>query len=285
MRIDILTIFPEFFASPLKEGIVRRALAAGKVAIGVRDIRAHATDRHATTDDRPFGGGEGMVMKPGPLAAAIRAARAGDAAARVVYMGPHGRTYDQRLAEELARESHLVLVCGRYEGIDERIRRHFVDEEISIGDYILTGGELAAMVVVDSVVRLLPGVLGCPASAARETFTSGLLKHPQYTRPRVFEGIPVPEVLLSGDHRAVAEWRLVESVRRTVRLRPDLLLRHVFSPDEVRSLRRHGLWAEVAALGAVEGPASVDEPSVPHGPEHRQESGAAPPGDHQTRTG
>ena len=166
-------------------------------------------------------------------------------------MGPHGRTYDQRMAEELAGESHLVLLCGRYEGIDERIRRHFVDEEISIGDYILTGGELAAMVVVDSVVRLLPGVLGCPESAARETFTSGLLKHPQYTRPRVFEGMAVPEVLLSGDHRAVAEWRFVESVRRTVRLRPDLLRRYAFSPAEIRLLQRHGVWGEVAAVAGV----------------------------------
>ncbi len=248
MRFDVLTIFPEFFSSPLDEGIIRRAVRAGKVAIEIHDIRAFATDRHATTDDRPFGGGEGMVMKPEPLAAAIRAARGGDPAARVIYMGPHGRTYNQRLAEELAAESHLVLVCGRYEGIDERIRRHFVDEEISIGDYILTGGELAAMVVIDSVVRLLPGVLGCPASASRETFTSGLLKHPQYTRPRVFEGMEVPEVLLSGDHRAVAEWRFVESVRRTLRLRPDLLRNYRFSPADIRLLRQHGLWDTVAGL-------------------------------------
>lgn len=247
MRFDVLTIFPALLDSPLQEGIIRRAVRDGKVEIRLHDIRAFATDRHAMTDDRPFGGGEGMVMKPEPLAAAIREVTKGGGA-RVVLLSPRGRQYTQKVAEELAGHPHLVLVCGRYEGIDARIQQRFVDEEISIGDYILTGGELAAMVVIDSVVRLLPGVLGCPESASNDSFSRGLLKYPQYTRPRDFEGMTVPEVLLDGDHGAIARWRFLEAVRETMARRPDLLIDYRFDCDEERQLRRSGLWDAVCAL-------------------------------------
>lgn len=246
MRFDILTIFPELLRSPLEEGIIRRALADGKIRIGIENIRDFATDKHAMTDDRPFGGGEGMVMKPEPLAAAIRHVHRRQPGGHVVFLSPQGRPYDQRLAEELSRRSHLILVCGRYEGIDQRIRERYVDEEVSLGDYILTGGELAALVVVDSVTRLLPGVLGCEDSARNDTFSRGLLKHPQYTRPREFEGMTVPEVLLGGDHAAIEEWRFVESVRQTLSRRQELLAGVAFSPEERRLLKKHGLAAAVA---------------------------------------
>jgi len=247
MHFDILTIFPQLFDSPLQEGIIRRALLGGKVSITVQNIRDFALDRHAMTDDRPFGGGEGMVMKPEPLAAAIRQAKGGGAEARVVLLSPQGRLLDQKVVEELAGMRHLVLVCGRYEGVDERIRRQYADDEISIGDFILTGGELAAMIIVDAVVRVLPGVLGCPDSAANDTFSRGLLKHPQYTRPRDFEGMSVPEQLLSGDHAAVSLWRFLASVEQTLLRRPDLLRSAVFSPEEIKLLKRHDLWDRVAA--------------------------------------
>ncbi|OGR05871.1 MAG: tRNA (guanosine(37)-N1)-methyltransferase TrmD [Deltaproteobacteria bacterium RIFOXYD12_FULL_50_9] len=241
MRFDLLTIFPDLFVSPLQEGIISRAIQDKKIEVVVHNIRDFAVDRHAMTDDRPFGGGEGMVMKPEPLASALAHVQEEAPGGRVVLLSPQGRMFTQRLAEEFAALDHLVLVCGRYEGVDERIRAHFVDEEISIGDYILTGGELAAMVLVDAISRLLPGVLGCENSALQDTFSRGLLKHPQYTRPRVFASYEVPEVLLSGDHAAIAEWRLVASVRQTMKLRPELLTKIVFSPEEIKILRRHGI--------------------------------------------
>ncbi len=241
VHFDIVTIFPELLDSPLQEGIIRRARQDGRIVLRTINIRDFATDKHAMTDDRPFGGGEGMVMKPEPLAAAIRHARQGADQNHVVLLSPQGRRYDQRLAEELAGRKHIVLVCGRYEGVDERIRRHFIDEEISIGDYILTGGELAAMVIIDSVTRLLPGVLGCPGSVEADTFSRGGLKYPQYTRPRNFEGNEVPEVLLSGDHEKIAAWRFVAAVQATMERRPDLFAAMSFSPDERRLLRRCGI--------------------------------------------
>lgn len=245
MRFDILTIFPDFFASPLGEGMIRRALQDGLAEVVVHNIRDFAKGRHAMTDDRPFGGGEGMVMKPEPLAAAVDHARAaGGGRSKVVLLSPQGRTLRQPLAEELAGEDQLILVCGRYEGVDERFRAAFVDLEISLGDYILTGGELAALVLLDSVIRLLPGVLGCGDSAENDTFSPGsrgCLKYPQYTRPRVFAGMEVPQVLLSGDHGAVARWRLLEAVRRTMERRPELLAAVRFSPEERKLLSRHGL--------------------------------------------
>lgn len=229
--------------------MIRRAVQDGIVTLAVHNIRDFAEDRHAMTDDRPFGGGEGMVMKPEPLAAAVRHARGqvtggGSEAAKVLLLSPQGQSLNQELAAELAAERHLILVCGRYEGVDERFRASYVDREVSIGDYILTGGEPAALVLLDCLTRLLPGVLGCDASAANDTFSPGSrggLKYPQYTRPRVFEDREVPEVLLSGDHAAIADWRLVQAVRRTARRRPELLKAADFTPAELRLLAKHGI--------------------------------------------
>jgi tRNA (guanine37-N1)-methyltransferase len=245
MRFDILTIFPQLLDSPLQEGIIRRAAADGKIDVRIHDIRSFALDKHAMTDDRPFGGGEGMVMKPEPIAGALRAIGREEAGGRVIFLSPQGSRYTQRTAERLAAEKHLILLCGRYEGVDERVRTRFVDEEISIGDYILTGGELAAMVLIDSITRLLPGVLGCEDSAGNDTFSRGLLKYPQFTRPRQFEGDGVPEVLLSGDHAAITEWRLVSSVQRTLEKRPELLAQAVFTDRELQILKKNSLLEAV----------------------------------------
>jgi len=250
IRFDVLTIFPELLDSPLKEGIIRRAREAGQVEIVCHNLRDYAFDKHAMTDDRPFGGGEGMVMKPEPLAAAVQAVQGmAPQPARVILLSPQGRPYTQRLAEELAGQPRLLLVCGRYEGVDERFAVRYVDEEISIGDYILTGGELAAMVLIDSITRLRPGVLGCSDSAGCDTFSRGGLKYPQYTRPRTFEGMEAPEVLFSGDHAAVAEWRLLASVERTMAKRPDLVCGLRFTPAELKTLHRHGLVARLKENG------------------------------------
>jgi tRNA (guanine37-N1)-methyltransferase len=249
MRFDILTIFPDLLESPLKEGIIRRAIGDGKVEIHTHNIRDFAEGRHAMTDDRPFGGGEGMVMKPEPIAAALAHVESVAPGGSVVLLTPQGRTLDQAMAERFVQKDHLLLLCGRYEGVDERVRAGMVHEEVSIGDYILTGGELAAMVLVDAVTRLLPGVLGHPDSAARDTFSWGGLKYPQYTRPRVFQGQEVPEVLLTGDHAAIAEWRLVEAVSQTLDRRPELFEHIRFSPAEERILKRHGLLAVVGETG------------------------------------
>ncbi len=241
----MLTIFPDLLDSPLQEGIIRRARQAGKIDVAVTNIRDFAVDKHAMTDDRPFGGGEGMVMKPEPLAAAIRHARQVDG--HVVLLSPQGRRYSQAVAQELAQRKSLILVCGRYEGVDERIRQNYIDEEISIGDYILTGGELGAMVIIDSVTRLLPGVLGCADSVEHDTFSRGGLKYPQYTRPADFEGHLVPEVLLSGDHEKIARWRFVAGVRMTLDKRPDLLGKMSFSKKELQLLEKEGMYPGAAA--------------------------------------
>ena len=241
MRFDVLTIFPNLLESPLKEGIIRRALRDGKISIELHNIRDHAVDKHSMTDDRPYGGGEGMVMKPEPLAAAVRKVNSVSPGGRVILLSPQGRTFTQRVAEELSTLSHIVLVCGRYEGVDERFRMQYVDDEISIGDYILTGGELPAMVIIDAVTRLLPDVLGCEDSARYDTFSCGVLKHPQYTRPPVFEDMEVPEVLLSGDHAAISEWRFVEAVRKTMKRRPELLKNMQLDAREQKILKKHGL--------------------------------------------
>ena len=249
MRFDILTIFPHLFASPLEEGIIRRALRDNRITVHVHNIRDFATGKHAMTDDRPYGGGEGMVMKPEPIAAALEHVRASASGGRVVLLSPQGRPYSQEVAGRFAAADHLVLLCGRYEGVDERVSELFVDEEISIGDYILTGGELAAMIIIDSVTRLLPGVLGCADSAAQDTFSNGLLKNPQYTRPRVFAGREVPPVLLNGDHEAIAAYRFVASVRATLKKRPDLLAGVKFTDRELEILHRNGLTEAVARAG------------------------------------
>ena len=224
MRFHVLTLFPRMFDGPLSDGVIRRAREAGLLDIRVHDIRDHAHDRHRTVDDYPFGGGPGMLMKPAPLFEAVEAVTetiSGEAP--VVLLSPQGRRLTQRIVEELARIDDLVLVCGRYEGVDERVRQHLATDEISVGDYVLSGGELAAMVVIEAVARLVPGVVGSSESAMSDSFSIGLLEHPQYTRPAEFKGWQVPEVLLSGDHARIERWRRRESLRRTYERRPDLL--------------------------------------------------------------
>lgn len=248
MLFSVLTIFPDFFLSPLQEGIVRRALGEGKIEVAVHNIRDHALDRHRMTDDRPFGGGEGMVMKPEPLAACLKAARREGCRSRVLLLSPKGLRFDQEHAQRLTGYEQLIFVCGRYEGVDERFRTQYVDEELSIGDYVLTGGELAALVVMDATCRLLPGVLGCEHSARNDSFSCGLLKHAQYTRPRVFEGVAVPEILLSGDHEAIDRYRLIESVRLTLERRPELFAAARFSPAEQKILQRAGLYNRIEVI-------------------------------------
>ncbi len=234
MRIDILTLFPEMFRGPFDESIIRRAIDSGKVEIRLTNFRDFATDRHRTVDDAPYGGGAGMVLKPGPIFAAVESVTRRDEAApapRVILMSPQGRRLTHRLALEISRLPWLVLLCGHYEGFDERIREHLADDEISIGDYVLTGGELAAMVFVDAVVRLAPGVIA-ESSPEEESFSAGLLEYPHYTRPPDFRGWQVPEVLLSGHHAEIARWRREQAILRTARRRPDLLAQLDLSPAE-----------------------------------------------------
>ncbi len=253
MQFDILTIFPDLLNSPLQEGIIRRAIQSGKITVNITNIRDFATDKHAMTDDRPFGGGEGMVMKPEPIAGALESVGTGsENPPKVILLSPQGRTFDQKMAGELSEEDHLVFLCGRYEGVDARVMELFVDDEVSIGDYILTGGELAAMVMVDTITRLLPGVLGCSDSASQDTFSNGMLKHPQYTRPRSFQGLDIPDVLLTGDHQAIQEWRFAESVKKTLQKRPEMLAGRLFSKAERKILARFGLLAEVDGAEGAE---------------------------------
>ena len=230
MKIDIVTLFPGMMEGPLGESIVGRARQRGLVTITVHNPRDFADGRHRVTDEPPFGGGGGMILKPEPLTAAIEAARSADA--RVILLDPGGRRFTQDVACHLARLPHLVLVCGRYEGVDERVREHMVDEELSIGDYVLSGGEVAALVVTEAVTRLLPGALGDEGAPSRDSFARGLLEHPHYTRPEVFRGWRVPSVLLSGDHAMIARWRRLMSLWRTWQRRPDLLEMADLSPEE-----------------------------------------------------
>ncbi|MBP1600681.1 MAG: tRNA ((37)-N(1))-methyltransferase [Acidobacteria bacterium] len=224
MRFDIITIFPEIFQGALGSGILRRAALAGLVEIRVVNLRDFAADKHRSVDDRPYGGGEGMVFTPGPLFAAVEYCRGPvkTPESRVVLMTPQGRTWSQQFAESFSKLPHVVLICGRYEGIDQRVIDSLVEEEISIGDYVLTGGEIPALAVLDSVIRLLPGALGNSDSAVNESFSSGALDFPQYTRPAEFRGMAVPEVLLSGDHARIREWRRQQAEARTGSRRPDL---------------------------------------------------------------
>jgi tRNA (guanine37-N1)-methyltransferase len=233
MRIDILTIFPGMFRGPFEESIVKRAVEKGIVQIFLHDIRDYASDRHRTVDDYPFGGGQGMLMKPEPLFAAVEDVQ-GQAPERgpVVLLTPQGRLFDGEVAVELARHDRLILICGHYEGVDARVHEHLATDEISIGDYVLSGGELAAMVVVDAVVRQIPGALGSPLSSADDSFAQGLLEHPQYTRPAEFRGMSVPEVLLSGNHGEIARWCRRQSLLRTAQRRPDLLARADLTEEE-----------------------------------------------------
>ena len=223
LSVEVLTLFPRMIAAPLEESILGKARDKGLLCVQVTDIRAYAEGRHRVTDDLPYGGGAGMVMKPEPLVAAIEAAKAREPSARVVLMSPQGLRFDQRKAQELSQREKLILVCGRYEGVDERVLP-FVDEELSLGDFVLTGGEFAALAVIDAMARLVPGVLGNAESPLAESFAGeGLLEGPQYTRPPEFRGHKVPEVLLSGDHAKIAAWRREQALHRTRDRRPDLL--------------------------------------------------------------
>lgn len=236
MRFDILTLFPEMFSSPFQQSILAKAIEKGLIEVRTVNIRDFAMDKHQVVDDAPYGGGQGMVMKAEPIARAIEQIKVEHPSARTVFLTPEGKRFDQATARELASRSHLILLCGRYEGVDERVRELFVDEEVSIGDYVLTGGELAAMVLVDAVSRLLPGVLGSDRSAEEDSFIGSLLEYPQYTRPPSFRGHDVPEVLLSGNHRAVSMWRRKEALRRTRMRRPDLLNQASLSEEDKRIL-------------------------------------------------
>ena len=220
MKIDVLTLFPAMFAGPLDESIVQRARKSGILDLRVHDLREWTHDRHKTVDDRPFGGGPGMVLKPEPLFEAVEALRG--PSTRVILTAPSGRRFTQAIAQELSAESSLLFICGSYEGYDERIREHLVNEELSIGDYVLTNGNLPAMVIIDSVARLLPGALGDETSSVDESFSEGLLEYPHYTRPAEFRGWGVPEVLMSGNHAAIAKWRKVQAMKRTAERRPDM---------------------------------------------------------------
>jgi len=237
MRFDLITLFPDFFVSPLQTTMLRKGQERGALAFRVFDIRDYATDKHRVTDDTPYGGGAGMVMKVEPIVTALEAAAAGDPPPHRILLCPQGRPLDTAVARELARRPALAIVAGRYEGVDERVRA-YVDEEISVGDYVLSGGEVAALVVVDAVSRFVPGVLGNDASALDESFSHGLLEYPQYTRPAEFRGAAVPDVLLSGNHQTIERWRREQALRRTTRQRPDLLERVELSEAERDFLRR-----------------------------------------------
>jgi tRNA (guanine37-N1)-methyltransferase len=263
MIFDILTIFPDFFRGPLDYGIVRRAREAGLVEVSIHDLRSYTKDKHRTVDDRPFGGGEGMVLKPEPifectdtLGLGSREARiSGQAKQSVILLSPHGRKLDQDLAAELVQMERIVLICGRYEGVDERVSEHLADREVSIGDYVLSGGELGAAVIVDTVTRLIPGALGNEASAQQESFTAGvvvrnsgepdstcgsggLLDYPHYTRPAEYRGMAVPEALVSGNHDEIRRWRRERALEKTLRNRPDLLERVELSKEDKEFIAR-----------------------------------------------
>ncbi len=225
MRFDIVTIFPEIFRGVFEFGIIRRAVEAGLVGIEIHDLRDYTYDRHRQVDDRPFGGGAGMVMTPGPLFRAVEAITHGADDAAKVLLSPQGRLFDQRAAEEFSRKEQVVLICGRYEGVDERVVESLVTEEVSIGDYVLSGGEIPAMVIVDAVTRLIPGALGCGESAEQDSFADGLLDYPHYTRPAEYRGMKTPDVLLSGNHAEIERWRRRMALEKTRGRRPDLLAR------------------------------------------------------------
>jgi tRNA (guanine37-N1)-methyltransferase len=237
LKVDVVTIFPHMVEAPLSDGIVGRAAASGLVTLGVHDLRRFTEDKHRSVDDAPFGGGPGMVMKAEPILRAVAALTSAPAPRAVVLLSPRGRRFDQAAAERFAALSHLVLLCGRYEGIDERVREELDAEELSLGDFVLTGGEVAALAVVEATVRLLPGALGDEDSAAQDSFTTGILDHPHYTRPADLSGRRVPEVLLSGDHGKIRRWRRKEALRATRERRPDLLRAAALTAEDQELLR------------------------------------------------
>ncbi|MBM7644335.1 tRNA (guanine37-N1)-methyltransferase [Scopulibacillus daqui] len=233
MRIDVLSLFPEMYKGVLEHSILKKAADNGAFTCRITDFRQYADNKHQRVDDYTYGGGAGMLLMPQPIFDAVEAVTKDTGTKpRIIMMTPQGTRYNQRYAEELAKEDHLIFLCGHYEGFDERIRQSLVTDEISIGDYVLTGGELASMVVMDSVIRLLPGVLGNEVSAHTDSFSNGLLEHPQYTRPADFRGMKVPDVLLSGNHKLIEEWRHKESLRRTLMRRPDLLENRILTDKE-----------------------------------------------------
>lgn len=239
MKMDVLTLFPEMFDGVLGSSILKKAADLNAVHYNIVNFREFADNKHKTVDDYPYGGGAGMVLKPQPIFDAVSNLKeeAKSKTPRVILLCPQGKPYNQKIAEQLAEEEHLIFICGHYEGYDERIRQHIVTDEISIGDYVLTGGELGAMVIIDSVVRLLPDVLGNEESHMRDSFSTGLLEHPHYTRPADFRGMKVPDVLTSGNHRLIDEWRVKESLRRTYKRRPDLLDNIELSKEQKKWLR------------------------------------------------
>lgn len=238
MRIDVLTLFPQMFNGPLNESIIKRAREKGILQVNIVDIRDFTQDKHRTADDYPYGGGPGMILKPEPVFRAVESLLSGVSgkAPPVILLSPQGELFNQEMAVELAREEWLILICGHYEGVDERIRTHLATREISIGDYILTGGELPAMVLIDALTRLLPGAVGAEEGPWEDSFTWGLLEYPQYTRPRSFRGLEVPEVLLSGDHERIRIWRRKRALERTLERRPDLLSKVQLTEEDRRLL-------------------------------------------------
>ncbi|MDH4226299.1 MAG: tRNA (guanosine(37)-N1)-methyltransferase TrmD [Deltaproteobacteria bacterium] len=239
MKFSVLTILPGFFTSPFEQSIIGKAVEKGVIAVDVVNIRDFAEDKHKTTDDAPYGGGSGMVMKPEPLIRAIRAARAANPGAKAVLTSARGKKLDSRAARELAAQNGLVIIAGRYEGVDERVSS-YVDTELSVGDYVLTGGEAAALVIIEAVSRFVPGVLGNGESAESESFEQGLLEHPHYTRPEEFEGAKVPEALISGNHKEIGKWRRRESLRATFERRPELLKDAALGKEDIEFLKTLG---------------------------------------------
>ena len=237
MQIDILTLFPEMFQGVFGSGVIGRAMEQGLVGIGLYNFRDQAHDKHHTVDDYPYGGGAGMVLKPEPIFEAVEAIK-GESDIPVILLSPAGRLFTQKVAEEFSGYDRMIIICGRYEGVDERVAEHLATDEISIGDYVLTGGEIAAMVVIDAVVRLLPGVLGSELSPREDSHVAGLLEYSQYTRPASYRGWEVPEILLSGNHAQIAGWRREQSIRRTYERRPELLEKVELSPEEKRLVEK-----------------------------------------------
>lgn len=237
LRFDIITIFPSIFDSPLKESILGNAQRKGIIKFVIHNLRDYALDKHRVTDDLPYGGGGGMILKVEPIVRALESIEKEGEKVKIILLTPQGVTFNCNYAKELAQYQQIILICGRYEGVDERVRENFVDEELSIGDYILSGGEFAALVVIDAVSRYVPGVLGCPSSAREDSFSSGFLEYPQYTRPKEFRGLKVPEILLSGDHKKIEKWRREESLKRTFFRRPDLLEKAKLTKEELSYLQ------------------------------------------------
>jgi len=238
VHIDILTLFHEMFQVPLSTGIFKRAIDQKLVSVSIHNIRDYTHDKHRIVDDYPYGGGAGMILKPEPIFESVESIKPESVTVPIILLTPQGRPFSQQIAQELSTYSHMILICGHYEGVDERIRKHLVTDEISIGDYVLSGGELAAMVVIDAVVRLLPGVLGSEASPLDDSHATGLLEHPQYTRPPTYRGWAVPEVLLSGNHAQVAKWHREQAIIRTLSRRPELLEKTNLSSAERELVNR-----------------------------------------------